>query len=136
MDKVMKLTCSKKDMKLLESICQKIFDKSGFNILTLDVKELGAMTDYFIIAEGNVQKHVQALAKALLELLDEEGMGPCRMEGYSEGDWVVIDVIDVVIHLFTPEMRIMYELEDLWKEAEIVDVPINTAVVVAQRGKM
>src|SRR5262245_21192412 len=115
---------SAKDRYLLEQICQTIFDKKGFNILTLDVRELSTLTDYFIIAEGNVERHVQMLAKELIELMAQEGRPPIHVEGQKQGDWVVLDYSEVVIHLFIPDMREKYQLEQLWQNAEIIDVPI------------
>ncbi len=117
---------SVRDRQLLEQLCQAIYDKKGFNILTLDVRELSTLTDYFIIAEGNVEKHVQTLAKELVEVMREEGRSPIHVEGQSQGDWVVLDFSEVVIHLFIPDLRDKYQLEQLWQNAEIVDVPICT----------
>lgn len=113
----------KQDMQLLQQICQTIFDKSGFNILTLDVRELSLMTDYYVIAEGNVEKHVQAIAKAIIQELKAL---QCHSEGLRIGDWVVSDFGNVVVHLFIPEMREKYALEQLWQQAKIIDVPIVT----------
>jgi len=115
------------DQHLLERICQTLYDKKGFNIMALDVRNLSTLTDYFIIAEGNVEKHVQTLAKHVAEVLSEEGRKPLHLEGLREGDWVVLDFSDVVIHLLTPEMRERYSLEHLWQEAKIIDVPIHAS---------
>lgn len=114
-----------KDMQLLQRVCQTIFDKSGFNILALDVRAFSAMTDYYIIAEGNVEKHVQAIAKAIIQECKGQ---ECLTEGLREGDWVVSDFGNVVIHLFIPEMREKYALEELWRQATIIDVPIITKI--------
>lgn len=114
-----------KDMKVLETICQSIFDKKGFNILALDVRGLSTMTDYYVIAEGNVEKHVQALARELCDNLYLQGRRPLHIEGQRLGDWVVLDYSDVVVHLFIPDMREKYALEQLWQEASIIDVPIE-----------
>lgn len=112
-------------MKMLESICQSIFDKKGFNILTLDVRGLSTMADYYVIAEGNVEKHVQTLANVLCDTLAELGRRPVHIEGQKTGDWIVVDYSDVMVHLFTPDMREKYALEQLWQSAEIIDVPIK-----------
>jgi ribosome-associated protein len=113
------------DLTLLRCICQAIFDKKGFNILTLDLRNLDVLADYFIIAEGSVQKHVQALAQAISYEMLELGQKPLYVEGKREGDWIVIDYYTIIIHLFVPEVREKYELEQLWQDAKIVDVPIN-----------
>lgn len=86
---------------------------------------MATLTDYFVIAEGNVEKHVQTLAKELQEVLREGGRSPIHVEGQRQGDWVVLDYSEVVVHLFIPDMREKYQLEQLWQQASIVDVPIH-----------
>jgi len=114
-----------KDLKILERICQSLFDKKGFNILTLDVRGISTLSDYFVIVEGNVAKHVQALARELLDVMKEGGRRPLHVEGQREGDWIVLDFADIIVHLFIPDMREKYALEQLWHEGKIVDVPIR-----------
>lgn len=116
-----------KDMKCLEKISQIIFDKKGFNILTLDVRECSSLTEYFVIAEGNVEKHVQALANHIIDALRECGKKPLHIEGQKEGSWIVLDFSDMIIHLFIPDFREKYALEQLWQKALVVDVPIRLA---------
>lgn len=110
--------------KQLTIIAQAIFDKKGFNILVLDVRGISSMADYYIIAEGNVDRHVRALAQAIKEALENLGESPNHVEGEQSGDWIVLDYTDIVIHLFIPELREKYALEELWKESKIVDVKI------------
>ena len=112
-------------LKDLNRIAQAIYDKKGFNILSLDVRGISSFAEYFIIAEGNVEKHVQSLAQSVHEKMLEIGYRPLHIEGKKEGDWIVIDYSDVVIHLFIPEMREKYNLEQLWQESTIIDVPIR-----------
>lgn len=121
------------DAKILKCICQTIFDKKGFNILSLDVRGMSNLADYYVIAEGNVEKHVQALARDMCDALLQEGLRPTHIEGQKEGDWVVVDYSDVVVHLFIPEMREKYALEELWRNAVIVDVPIKTKVAESSK---
>lgn len=111
--------------KLLTAIAQAIYDKKGFNILILDVKGISNMTDYFIIAEGTVDRHVKALANSITDELQKYRHTPYHIEGLQEGDWIVLDYVDFVIHLFVPELREKYALEQLWKEGKIVDVEIK-----------
>lgn len=113
-------------IKELNRAAQAIFDKKGFNILVFDVRGISTMTDYFIIAEGTVDRHVKALSFALEDELAKLGRKPMYVEGQQEGDWVVLDYVDIVIHLFTPELRERYGLEKLWSEGQIVDVEIDT----------
>lgn len=114
-------------LKDLNRIAQIIYDKKGFNILVLDVHEICTMTDYFIIAEGTVDRHVKAISQAIIDDFAGQGLQPLHIEGQQEGDWVVLDYGDFVIHLFIPDLREKYDLEELWQEGEIVDVKIDTA---------
>ena len=115
--------------QMLHSICQKIYDKKGFNILTLDVRGVSNITDYFIVAEGNVEKHVQALSSAIIdELQSQLKLKPFRTEGERVGDWIVLDYGEVMVHLFISDLREKYALEQVWKEGKIVDVPVKTSI--------
>ena len=109
---------------LLDVIGQAIFDKKGSNIITIDVRGISTMTDFYVIAEGNVERHVKAIHNSVCDAMAKIGRRPLFIEGVRESDWVVIDFGDVVIHLLIPEMRERYALENLWKEGKIVDVEI------------
>jgi ribosome-associated protein len=109
----------------LNFIAQAIYDKKGFNILVLDVKGVSTMTDYFIIAEGTVDRHVKAIGQMIIDELEKKGHYPFLIEGQQEGDWMVLDYTDFVVHLFTPELREKYRLEELWNKGKIVDVQID-----------
>lgn len=115
-------------LKELTRIAQAVYDKKGFNILILDVRKISTMTDYFIIAEGTVDRHVKALSQTIIDELSlHGGRTPLHVEGQQEGDWVVLDYADFVIHLFIPELREKYALEELWRKGQVVDVKIDTA---------
>jgi ribosome-associated protein len=113
-------------LSILNIIAQTVFNKKGFNILALDVKGISTLTDYFLIAEGNVDKHVIALAKEVIERLKKEGEFSAHIEGLDQGDWIVIDYLEVVVHLFKPGLREKYRLEELWREGKIVDLDLET----------
>ena len=110
---------------MLKRLAGVISDKKGFNLLALDVRGESSMTDYFLIAEGNVNKHVQSLARAVEEVLKEEGVSSGHIEGAAEGDWIVIDCFQVIIHLFTPSSREYYRLERVWEKGKIVDLELG-----------
>lgn len=115
---------TKQIKKRLTGISQTIFDKKGFNILVLDVRGISTMADYYIIAEGSVGRHAKSVCTAIKAHLNDEDATLYHCEGEQEGDWIVMDYGDIVIHLFIPEMREKYALEELWKKAKIVDVDI------------
>lgn len=110
---------------ILQQIVQSIFDKKGINILTLDVKGISSLTDYVIIAEGTVDRHVKAIAQGVVATLKELKDPPIHVEGLQIGDWVVIDGGNYMIHIFMPGLRDKYSLEELFREGKILDLPIN-----------
>lgn len=116
-------------LNTLNLIGQAIFDKKGINILALDVRGISTITDFVIIAEGNVDRHVISLGKAIVEALEQAGEKPAHTEGLQSGDWVVLDYIEIMIHIFMPGLRDKYRLEDLWKEGKIIDLNIITSPV-------
>ena len=109
----------------LNLIAQVIYDKKGFNILAVDVQGLSSITDFLLIAEGNVDRHISAIARAIMDELDEKGEQPIHVEGLKTGDWAVLDYGEVMVHLFSPNLRERYSLERLWKDCKIVDLDID-----------
>ena len=110
---------------ILKKLAQAIYDKKGFNILGLDVRGVVSYTDFFLIAEGTVERHVQALARELQETLRELNYPLIYSEGEQYGDWIILDCGDIMIHLFIKELREKYALEQLWQNAKIVDLEIH-----------
>jgi len=113
---------------IIIQIVQTIYDKKGTNIVALDVRGISSITDFVIIADGNVDRHVIALANELQDLMKKEGERPVHAEGKQSGDWIVLDYFQVVIHLLLPEMRQKYQLERLWPEAKVVDLDLTSKV--------
>jgi len=108
----------------LNLIAQTIYDKKGMNTLALDIREVSTITDFAVIAEGNVDRHVIAIAKAVLVALEQIGEKPLHVEGLQTGDWVVLDFLNFMVHIFMPGLRDKYQLEQLWKEGKILDLNI------------
>lgn len=125
---------TKHALKLLNALAQAIYDKKGFNILVLDVREICTMTDYFVIAEGTVDRHLKALSDAIIDQMSQLGQYPIHIEGLQACDWIVLDFVDFVVHLFTPELREKYALEELWKKGQIVDVEIVTSKIKTEHS--
>ena len=113
-------------LAVLNLIAQTIYDKKGINILALDVRGISFMTDFVLIAEGNVDRHVSAIGKAIIEALEKTGERTEYTQGLKEGEWAVLDFFDIMVHLFMPELRDKYQLEQLWKDGKIVDLTIVT----------
>lgn len=121
----MKQKITKKDQSFLDRIAQTIYDKKGENILALDVRQISSLTEYFIIAEGRVERHVGSIARAVIDELRDLGLKCYEVEGLQNGDWVVIDFGHIYVHLFHPDLRDRYAIEQIWKAGEIVNVNIE-----------
>lgn len=92
-------------------------DNKGADITILDVSKLLQIVDAFVIATGANRRQVQALSDSVDERLREVGRRPIRQEGRTEGEWLLLDYGDIVVHVFQPESRDYYSLERLWGDA-------------------
>ncbi len=92
-------------------------DKKASDIVLLRTAEVTTMADYFVIASGRSDRQVQALSKAIVDELRDEGIKPLGIEGQSSARWVLLDYGSVIVHLFSPEEREYYGLERLWNNA-------------------
>ncbi|NQS98024.1 MAG: ribosome silencing factor [candidate division Zixibacteria bacterium] len=104
--------------QLTEKIVRLALEKRALDVVTLNVRQMTTVCDYFIIASGAVDVHLMAVADYILEGTASEGVRPLHIEGYDNLRWVLIDFTDVVVHLFLPEVRKFYSIERLWGEAE------------------
>jgi len=95
-------------------------EKNGIDILVLEVGDLTAVTDFFVIASGRTDRQVRAIGEAVEEALRAKDERPARREGVQHNRWLLLDYIDVVVHVFTEEERAYYELERLWRDAPVV----------------
>lgn len=96
--------------------------KKGFDVRILSVRTLSSVCDYFVIVSGEADIHVKAIARAVEDGLLEKGYKPYHREGYNEGNWVLLDYIDVVIHVFIEPTRQFYALEKLWGDAPVEEL--------------
>jgi ribosome-associated protein len=93
-------------------------DRKALEIVQLDLREVIGYTDYFVICTGRTDRQTKAIHDAIhLGMKSEHGILPRRVEGLSQGRWILMDYLDVVVHVFTPETREYYRLEQLWGEA-------------------
>ncbi|NKE05173.1 MULTISPECIES: ribosome silencing factor [Mesobacillus] len=110
------------DRALLMTAVKAADDKRAEDIMVLNMKGISLIADYFIICHGNSDKQVQAIAREIREKAEEQGHSLKRMEGFDEARWVLIDIGDVVVHVFHKEERSYYNLERLWGDAPIENV--------------
>ena len=91
-----------------------IIDKKGNNIVALDLKERTSFTDYFLICSGSSSRQVQSIANEIVERLKTSGTKDIYVEGYQNGKWILIDCMDLIVHIFHEETRSYYNIERLW----------------------
>lgn len=103
-------------MKL--AVVDAIEDIKGFDINVMDVRKLTSMTNYMIVASANSSRQAKAIANNVREKLKEKGFDVRGVEGEKEGEWVLVDLDDIVVHIMLPTTRAYYNLEQLWGEAE------------------
>lgn len=109
--------------KILDTIYNAIDDKKGGNTRILDISEITTISDYFVITSGNNYNQVRAIADNVEEeLLKKHGMKPERVEGYNNGEWILLDYIDYVIHIFDKEQRLFYDIERIWSDGKEIEV--------------
>ena len=96
-------------------------EKQGERIVVLDMRELIVITDYFVIASASSERQARTIVDEVEKALREHGVKPLRREGESEGIWVLLDYVDVVVHVFRAEERDFYDLERLWGDAPTVE---------------
>ncbi len=103
---------------LLAEIVRLAADKKAIDVVELDLRGVVGYTDYFVICSGNTTRQTKAIHDGILEgLKKQHATQPRRVEGASRADWILMDYLDVVVHVFTPEARDYYRLEQLWGEA-------------------
>jgi ribosome-associated protein len=104
--------------ELLAEIARLAGEKKAIDVVELDLRGVLGYTDYFLICSGNTTRQTKAIHDGILEGLKHEHTTiPRRVEGASRADWILMDYLDVVVHIFTPEARDYYRLEQLWGEA-------------------
>ena len=106
--------------ELLKLIQDKLAEKKAEDISVIDISDLSVMADYFVIASGNNANQIHAMADFLEEELAKEGIKPKHIEGYNTANWILLDYSDIIIHIFDKESRSFYDLDRIWKGANIL----------------
>lgn len=106
---------------LADVIVKGMEEKKAKDIVVMDLRAVrGAVTDFFVICEGESDKQVQAIARSVEEFVDKEVKeDPSHREGFENSEWILLDYFNVVVHIFIPEKREFYALEELWGDGEI-----------------
>ena len=104
--------------RLAEEVAALAADRKAADIVELDLRGIIGYADYFVVCSGNTERQTKAIHDAIYETMKREhGITPRRVEGLPEAKWILMDYLDVVVHVFTPDLRRYYRLEQLWGEA-------------------
>ena len=101
-------------------------DKQAIDMVVLDLRKATGFTDFFVICSGSNSRQIRAIADGVMDALAAEGAKPAHVEGYDRSEWVLLDYFDFVVHVFGPDMRLFYSLENLWGNAERIEMPADT----------
>jgi len=107
----------------IERAVQAGLERKARDVVVLDLRGISTATDYFVIAGGTSDVQVKAIAEHVVDELKKRDVRPRHVEGMSGGRWVLIDYIDFVVHVFHPEARMFYQLENLWGDAPRWNAP-------------
>jgi ribosome-associated protein len=108
-------------------------EKKAEEISVLELeKNSGAFTDYFVVCSGTNPRQIQAISDEVEERLEKAGLRPTHVEGYKQAEWVLLDYVDFVVHVFSEKARKYYDLERLWKSAKRLE-PAELAAKRRQR---
>lgn len=111
--------------QLVKQVVKAADDKRAEDIITLDITGVSFMADYFVICEGTNERQVQAIARGIKDDVEKSGGVVKRIEGFEQARWILIDLGDVVCHVFHQDERHYYNLERLWGDAPMVTVDIS-----------
>ena len=102
---------------------QALEEKKAEDIQIIDISEISAIADYFIIANGTNRSQIQALADSVEEKLGRAGVQFKQMEGYDTANWIIMDFLDIVVHIFDKDNRAFYDLERIWRDGK--QIPLS-----------
>ena len=107
--------------ELVKAIYNALDDRKGEDIRILDISGVSVMADYFVIASGNNVNQVQAMADSVNEAMIPNILELKQTEGYGTGGWILMDYGDIIVHVFSKEERLFYDLERIWRDGQLVD---------------
>ncbi|MBQ5420873.1 MAG: ribosome silencing factor [Clostridium sp.] len=107
--------------ELVKAAVEALKDKKGGNIRIIDIHDVSVVADYFIIADGANVSQVQALADNVEEYMEKAGRAEHKTEGYQSAGWILLDYGDIIIHIFSEEDRLFYDLERIWRDGKVIE---------------
>jgi ribosome-associated protein len=132
----MRVTATQQTLELTSAAADAASEKKAHDIVAFDVSEQLAIADVFLLCSASNERQVEAVVDAVEERLRELGAKPLRREGERDSRWVLLDYLDLVVHVQHDEERVFYALERLWKDCPVVPLPasVNAAGSAGQVG--
>ena len=116
------MSAAPESLKMAEVAARAAADKLGHDITVIDVSEQLVITDLFVIASADNERQVNAIVDEVEDKLREAGHKPARREGTREGRWVLLDYVDIVVHIQHAEERTLYALDRMWKDCPVIEI--------------
>jgi ribosome-associated protein len=113
---------NKKNIEMVKTVIEALKDKKGEDIRVIDISNISVIADYFVIASGSNNNQVQALVDNVGEQMHKAGYPDPRIEGYGSAAWVLLDYNDIIVHVFSKDDRLFYDLERVWRDGIEVDI--------------
>ena len=108
--------------------------KKAHDIAALDISEIASFASYFLICTGDSSRQIQAIADEVELQLRDSGIRPSHVEGYQNAEWILMDYLDLVVHIFSKNARTYYDLERLWRDGKTLDADALIKEKVPKRG--
>lgn len=107
--------------EMVRLACRALEEKKAEDVRVIDIRDISVIADYFVIASANNINQMQAFTDAVDEALYKAGYQDCSKEGNQKSSWVLMDYKDIIVHLFSKEDRLFYDLERIWKDGKVID---------------
>jgi ribosome-associated protein len=114
--------------QIVELVRTSLDDMKAVDIQVIDIQGKSSMTDTIVLASGTSTRHVKSLATAVQVSAKDAGIEPLGSEGELEGEWVLVDLNDVVVHVMLPEVRDFYKIEKIWERPEVIEKVATTRI--------
>ncbi len=101
--------------------CEALADKKASDIKVIDIRNISVIADYFVLADGDNQNQLQAMQSAVDEALYKAGIHAKQVEGNSNSTWILMDYGDIIVHIFSKEDRLFYDLERIWRDGTVIE---------------
>lgn len=109
-------------LELVKKVASALEDKKAEDITVIDIREISSIADYFVIANGNNPNQLTAMQDAVDEVMYTNGVHSKQVEGNNNSTWILMDYKDIIVHLFSKEDRLFYDLERIWRDGKMVEL--------------